>query len=241
MTLRRLGYALIAVGALWVLFIFLTQNPVQTPPEGMNSATPTTSTAIVKPSPTPAVVTPSVTPTPTPAIPANPRGNPLWVTVEHPGEQPYVSTSIVPNRLQLNEKLVPPSRKAGWYAEPQWPKPGELSALRSVLVGHATCGSGCHDVFYNLKQVRIGDIVRVKYDSGDVAVFRVYTDWASKDKDEFVIPIREDGTRTDVYPAWFSPTGAEEQVVTLATCDTASGYTAGYSNNNGYTQAVRIG
>lgn len=234
--LQVVGVVIFLIGLAWLIYD-LTRSPLQTPPPGMTPSVSAPASPSV--SPPAAVATPDITTAPVPAPIADPQGEPEWITVENQDGVPYISTGIVPNKLRANHDLVPPVGSAGWYAEAGWPRPGVVSDRRSVVVGHATCGLGCRDVFFNLRDVKVGDIVRIKYDSGETLSFRVFADWQSVSKNQFVKPVRDDGSRTDVYPAWFSEDGAPERVVTLATCDTDSGYSGGHSNNNGYTQALR--
>ena len=86
------------------------------------------------------------------------------------GERELVDASLQATYLDSQKVLAPPYGTAGWYAEPGWPKPGHTGA--SILVGHINHGSQ-PDVFWNLPQVRIGDLVKVTYGSGRSVDFRI--------------------------------------------------------------------
>lgn len=168
---------------------------------------------------------------------ADPAGDPSRITLTKSNGTVLIDSVLVPTRLNSDGELVPPDNQAGWYAEDGWPKPGVLSELRSVIVGHVTCGHNCQEEFFKLPQAEAGDIVRVYYSNpNEVLVFRVLSLPKHEQKDLFTKP----DTIPRVRDAWLSPEGNPQRVVTVVTCDTQSGYTNGHSNGNTYIQAVRI-
>lgn len=98
-----------------------------------------------------------------------PSGEPTRVQIESDGRS-VVDTSLEATTLDAEKVLAPDFGTAGWYAEPGWPKPGYSGA--SILVGHINHG-GEPDVFWNLPEVEIGDIVTVSYGSGDQVQFEI--------------------------------------------------------------------
>lgn len=98
-----------------------------------------------------------------------PDGSPSRVLVDSGGEE-LVDASLQATQLDSDNVLAPPFGTAGWYAEPGWPKPGFNGA--SILVGHINHG-GNPDVFWNLPKASAGDVVTVKYTSGEQVKFRI--------------------------------------------------------------------
>ncbi len=102
-------------------------------------------------------------------VSGDPAGKPTRVQVVSSGRA-IVDASLQATLLDADKVLAPPFGTAGWYAEPGWPKPGYDGA--SILVGHINHGSN-PDVFWNLPQVLIGDVVTVTYSSGEQVKFRI--------------------------------------------------------------------
>jgi hypothetical protein len=102
-------------------------------------------------------------------VSGDPAGKPTRVQVVSSGRA-IVDASLQATLLDAEKVLAPPFGTAGWYAEPGWPKPGYDGA--SILVGHINHGSN-PDVFWNLPQVLIGDVVTVTYSSGEQVKFRI--------------------------------------------------------------------
>lgn len=98
-----------------------------------------------------------------------PAGEPTRVQVSSGGRS-IVDASLEATKLDSEKVLAPPFGTAGWYAEPGWPKPGHDGA--SILVGHINHGSK-PDVFWNLPQVKVGDVVTVTYGSGKEVQFKI--------------------------------------------------------------------
>lgn len=163
---------------------------------------------------------------------AQPNGTPTRVEVTSASGKILARAPIKAILLDKDGALAPPSGLVGWYNEPGWPKPGESSPQRAVLAGHDAF-SGKPDTFYDLPKVRAGDEVRVAFDSGDIAVFRVIKDAHPVPKDKTV--------DTTSYPwVWFSPSEEPEQVISLITCDLTAKHVGGRSVNNVVVQATRV-
>lgn len=77
----------------------------------------------------------------------------------------------MPSRLDHDGILAPPPGVAGWYAEKGWPKPGYPGA--SIIAGHINTLRLGPDTFARLPEVRPGDLITVRYSSGDEVRFRV--------------------------------------------------------------------
>ncbi|MBC7943591.1 class F sortase [Candidatus Saccharibacteria bacterium] len=150
---------------------------------------------------------PPVLPTTSPALP---RGEPAQVIVVSTGGKRLIDTSLVPTVRNAEEELVPPFGKAGWYAEAGWSKRKPGFPGPSVVAGHISHRSQ-PDVFYNLPRVRPGDVVNVKYTSGDKVSFRVARSEA----------VRKDlatDLSSDVAQSIWRPSGTQS-VIRLFTCD----------------------
>lgn len=98
-----------------------------------------------------------------------PDGQPTRVQVTS-GGQDVIDASLQATYLDAQNVLAPPFGVAGWYAEEGWPKPGHQGS--SILVGHINQG-GEPDVFWNLPQVKVGDVVTVTYGSGSTVKFKI--------------------------------------------------------------------
>ena len=80
-----------------------------------------------------------------------------------------ISAELQPLHLDRTGRLVAPDYGiAGWYAA--GPEPGEPGA--AVIAGHVDSKVG-PDTFYNLRQVTIGERIRVELVDGSKLVFRV--------------------------------------------------------------------
>lgn len=99
----------------------------------------------------------------------SPPGDPTRVQVTSGGRM-IVDANLQATYLDSQKVLAPPFGTAGWYAEKGWPKPGHRGA--SIVVGHINHGSQ-PDVFWNLPQVKVGDLVTVTYGSGEQVKFRI--------------------------------------------------------------------
>lgn len=83
-----------------------------------------------------------------------------------------VHTALLSLGLQPDGRVaVPPlaSREAGWYQNS--PTPGEIGP--AVILGHVDSARTGPGVFYDLRTLLPGDVVRVTRADGTVAVFRV--------------------------------------------------------------------
>lgn len=112
---------------------------------------------------------PGSSPTGSQGAQQTPSGEPTRVQVDSGGKS-IVDANLQATKLDSEKVLAPPFGTAGWYAEPGWPKPGHQGA--SILVGHINHGSN-PDVFWNLPQVEIGDVVTVTYGSGTDVKFKI--------------------------------------------------------------------
>lgn len=151
----------------------------------------------------------------TAANPDVPAGEPTRVQVDSGGRS-IVDASLQATKLDSEKVLAPPFGTAGWYAEPGWPKPGYKGA--SVLVGHINHGSN-PDVFWNLPQVKIGDIVTVSYGSGSTVKFKITRSEAASKKG-----VPQDDSIWD----WDNP----KPVLRLITCDPETPLNAGHYEGN---------
>ena len=144
-----------------------------------------------------------------------PAGDPTRVQV-HSGGRSVVDATLQATKLDADKVLAPPFGTAGWYAEPGWPKPGHQGA--SILVGHINHGSN-PDVFWNLPEVEIGDIVTVTYGSGSTVKFKIT-------KSE---PATKQGVPQDAS-IWDHDN--PEPVLRLITCDPGTPMSGGHYEGN---------
>lgn len=118
------------------------------------------------PNPVDAGATPSVT-TP-PAPPALPPAEPTRIEI------PAIGVDAPVGRVGLNSDgtvEVPPLSRAGdtgWYG--YGPTPGEVGP--AVVLGHVDSEAG-PAVFFRLKELRPGDMVRIRRGDGRTAIFRI--------------------------------------------------------------------
>ncbi len=84
-----------------------------------------------------------------------------------------VSSSLVELGLNPDSSLQVPedAAKPGWYAKGSYP--GDVGAPPALIVGHVDDKDG-PAVFHALKELQIGDEIRVTRTDGSVAVFAVY-------------------------------------------------------------------
>ena len=144
-----------------------------------------------------------------------PAGSPTRVQVRSGGRD-IVDASLEATLLDSEKVLAPPFGTAGWYAEPGWPKPGYQGA--SILVGHINHGSN-PDVFWNLPQVKIGDVVTVTYGSGRTVKFKITKSEAASKKG-----VPQDDSIWD----WDNP----NPVLRLITCDPETPINQGHYEGN---------
>jgi LPXTG-site transpeptidase (sortase) family protein len=80
-----------------------------------------------------------------------------------------VSAKVVPLGLNADRTLEVPANLSdtGWFTE--GPEPGESGA--AVVVGHVASRSGT-GVFYRLRDMRPGDIIRIRLRDGEVVRYR---------------------------------------------------------------------
>ena len=131
--------------------------PAPAPAAATPALTPPVPTTAPAPPPTP---TPTASPTPSARVTA------VRVSIPHLG----VSSSLERLHLDAHGVLVPPEDplRAGWFTA--GPVPGDLGP--AVIAGHVDSLQG-RAVFYELKQLREGDRVRVERSDGRTVEFRV--------------------------------------------------------------------
>ena len=144
-----------------------------------------------------------------------PSGEPTRVQVRSGGRD-IVDATLQATKLDAQKVLAPPFGTAGWYAEPGWPKPGYQGA--SILVGHINHGSN-PDVFWNLPQVKIGDVVTVTYGSGRTVKFKITKSEPASKKG-----VPQDDSIWD----WDNP----NPVLRLITCDPETPINQGHYEGN---------
>lgn len=99
-----------------------------------------------------------------------PKGNPVGVRIARAGRTVLEAPIGGPIGLPANGILEPTDDTVRWYKAGTWPKPGYSGP--SVLVGHITF-LGNKGVFWSLGNSRPGDVVTVRYSSGQAVAFRV--------------------------------------------------------------------
>ena len=156
-------------------------------------------------------------------VSGNPAGSPTRVQVSSSGRM-IIDASLQPTMLDADKVLAPPFGTAGWYAEPGWPKPGFAGA--SILVGHINHGSN-PDVFWNLPQVNLGDIITVSYSSGEQVKFLITRSEAASKKG-----VPQDDSIWD----YDNP----NPVLRLITCDPQTTLNAGHYSGNWVVWADRM-
>lgn len=192
--------------------------------------------------PTPEPPTTSAAPEPAPAGaetlmtgPAAPweaiTAAPVHVDVHQDG-QLIVGAPVHHTQMDAAGDLDPEPRTVGWYGEPQWgTTPGERSPYAGILAGHVVY-DGLKDVFWNLEDVRAGDVVVVTYGDGTQAAFEADADAVSVEKEALT---------QDPAHRWAWEPGGDDARVTLITCDLVPGTgLAGNAFNNWVVQATRV-
>lgn len=169
------------------------------------------------------------TPTPT-GILSEPVGDPRSVTV--------VRGRTVLLRAELDRQpaadgvLTSAPGRAGWYSAPGWPRPGQLSTNRSIIVGHVRW-EGRADTFAALPEVRVGDVVVVAYAEEEL---RFVVDRAPVAVDKTIVTGQADSTYR-----WVWRSTQPERTISLFTCDLDSGERAdGHLKGNWVLQARRV-
>ncbi len=157
---------------------------------------------------------------------ANPRGNPVRVTITSANGKRLISARMQPIHTQPDGRLVPPGGIAGWLADSSWPKPGVLSRYRSIVAGHVS-GGGKPDIFYNLPQIRKGDTAVITYDSGDRVIARITNSPVNVGKDD---------VSSDPKYDWVWEGKKKARVVSFFTCNVDAAHVNGHSVENWVTQ-----
>lgn len=156
---------------------------------------------------------------------------PVHVDVHQDG-QLIVGAPVHHTQMDAAGDLDPEPRTVGWYGEPQWgTTPGERSPYAGILAGHVVY-DGLKDVFWNLEDVRAGDVVVVTYGDGTQAAFEADADAVSVEKEALT---------QDPAHRWAWEPGGDDARVTLITCDLVPGTgLAGNAFNNWVVQATRV-
>jgi hypothetical protein len=145
--------------------------------------------------PAPAKSVPTLPRRPRPVEAPVPEGSPERVVIEAIG----VDAALVELGLQPDGAMeVPDFGAAGWYRE--GPPPGHPGP--AVIAAHVDSRAG-PDVFFRLRELVVGDLIEVSYDTGDAVTFRI-VDQERVPKDE--LP----GDR--IWPV------TDEPLLTLVTC-----------------------
>jgi len=162
-----------------------------------------------------------------------PRGDPTLIEIANTSGVTIISVNLIPAYLDSNDWLKPDRRGvAGWYAQDGWSdhKPGFPGP--SVIVGHVSW-NGAPDVFINLKEVQVGDIITVSYSSGDAIMFEV------KESDKRPKNLAVD-TSTDFGKRTWTMQDSQATYLTVFTCDDDSTFTDGSYEGNWYVYAELV-
>lgn len=172
----KFGVALIILSLLsgWVIWQWYHTVPMEPAPPVTTIApaatTPASSTSL--PTPSPITSSSSPTPTNTAVVMQDPRGKPKQIVVAR-GKTILASAKLDAGYIDANGVWQSAPQRASWLAENGRPAPGfQSSTMRAVITAHVR-SSGRPDVFANLKNMQVGDLVTVSYDSGDKVVFKV--------------------------------------------------------------------
>lgn len=220
------------VGAIIVIWAFFHPGYGDVPMTPAPTESPSQAPSVTPTLPT----TPS--PSPTPTIPAmeNIDGMPVHIRITH-GSTALVDTAIVVTLLDGNGMLVPPAGQAGVYYSPeQWSTlPGNLDTYRGIIVGHNVTGSGVKDVFYDLGQVKQGDVVTITYqlNAGGVmtAEFVVTADAHSAPKTDVI--------QAPEYQYLWQPTSEPGRYLSIFSCDLSQAEPGQHSRNNWIVDTIR--
>lgn len=182
-------------------------------------------TEYVAPDPIPSAMTSSSSPTPSPSASITPLPTPTPITLADPkpGDKPvevvvmrggkYI---VKPVRIGSGtsfegKRWSPVPGTAEWYQVDDYPKPGKLSTLNSVIAAHVAY-SGEPDAFAQLEDVKEGDKVIVTYASK-----QTYTYTVTKIIVEDKLVIRNN------QQIWGERSTKRRSTI-LFTCDDQSGY-----------------
>ena len=195
------------------------------------------------PRPTPSA-TPSIAPSEEP-IEQEPAalqdidGIPVHIEIRQ-GNGVLVNADIVPISLESDGKLVPPSGLAGvYYSQQDWNTiPGNLDTYRGIVAGHNIFGSGAPDVFFNLGQVKEGDVIILTYKlnaTGEyvTAEFTAAANAVSAPKADVV------NSDVEAYRHIWQPAAEAGRYLTVLSCDLATANPGEYALNNWVVDAVR--
>lgn len=192
--------------------------------------TPTSVAPTASATPLPTVV-PAPSETVTPPERALPRGEPAQVVVTAADGTVLVDTSLVPTYLQPNLELVPVFGTAGWYAEADWSRSKPGFPGPSILVGHISNLTGAPDVFGRLPEVRPGDVVLVRYDSGDEVSFLVSRSEPVNKDDAVDVPDENGVSGTQIAKDIWMPEG-DQPVLRIVTCDPSTDFVGSHYLGN---------
>jgi len=133
---------------------------------------------------------PVVVPPPTKSEQAelsDPRGKPVSLTLRR-GSKVLATMPFAPRRIDTGDDANKFGSQCGavaYWDRPTWPKPGVASKNKSLVTGHVMCGASWYPLQYlqpinkNGKKVgggKRGDLLYVKYSSGDIVVAQARED-----------------------------------------------------------------
>lgn len=145
------------------------------------------------PEPSPSVTTPPVVVPPTTkneqAELSDPRGKPVSLTLKR-GSKVLATMPFAPRRIYTTEgdedKFGSQCGAVAYWDRPTWPKPGVASKKKSLITGHVMCGASWYPLQYlqpiekksghKVSGGKRGDLLYIKYSSGDVVVAKARED-----------------------------------------------------------------
>ena len=217
-----LGLVLIVVScSLWY------QGAKDVPLVEYSAPGPTAPTQTLQPIPSASESSSSPTPTSTTGVTDPAAGDmPVQVTVKR-GSKDIVRTMNIGQVTSFSAQDVwsPVPDTAEWYRIDDYPRPGALSTLKSVIGGHVTYGRKLNgdpkpNVFFTLENAKKGDVVIVRYKSGKTYKFTVTK----------IVVENKDVIRGNQEIWGYSDLSRS---VVLFTCDTDGGYSSdGHTLNN---------
>jgi len=234
---------IVSLGAVivgWQGGIITGDTPMAPPPTTSSSEPTIQPQASASPVPVTESVSSSLAPSPEPTPPSSvePQMVDIDSTPVHfeirQGDTQLASAKVELEQLDAANELNPSQGTVAWYGPPDWSTiPGNLSGHPGIFAAHVTYG-GRPDVFYELAEVRAGDIVTVTYDNGAQATFAVDAEPVSVGKNDVI-----DLSDTDY--AWVWQLDEPGRKISIFTCDPSQGRDlSGHALNNWVVQATRI-
>lgn len=241
MVVLMAALCIVLASALVVAFIVLSPGygpvPMSEAPGESSAVASDPMPTITAPAPS---LSPTVAPTPKPSESAESMQDipaiPVHITIWH-GSEKWVDTGIVSITLDGSGMLVPPAGEAGvYYSKRDWDTiPGNLDRYRGIIAGHDVTGMGAKDVFYNLGNVKKGDLIALTYrlHSGKlvVAEFTVTADAKSAPKTDVI--------HAQQYQYLWQPMAQTGRYMSVLSCDLSKAAPGQHSRNNWIVDAVR--